>query len=169
MQVAAKAGSSGDPNPSLVLTLPRLGPRLDQLRNTSDWHPRNPVSMETASAAPRGLARGLLWMGWRHGAGARESAPKTEREREREKGETGKREGWVRLWPPPPLLPPLPVIRSALHRRALAPIHHLSVIHQSEAQSKNVHSCGSERMEGRKWKNPIAPDVDADCGSSRLY
>lgn len=40
--------------------------------------------METASAAPGGLARGLLWMGWRHGAGARESAPKTEREGERE-------------------------------------------------------------------------------------
>lgn len=34
---------------------------------------------------------------------------------------------------------------------------------------RNVHSCGSERMKGRKWKNPIAPDVDADCGSSRLY
>lgn len=34
---------------------------------------------------------------------------------------------------------------------------------------RNVHSCGGERKTGRKWKNPIAPDVDTDCRSSRLY
>ncbi len=34
---------------------------------------------------------------------------------------------------------------------------------------RNVHSCGSERETERKWKNPIAPDVDTDCRSSRLY
>ncbi|CAK6956925.1 Hypothetical predicted protein, partial [Scomber scombrus] len=74
----------------------------------------------------------------------------------------------------PPLLLLLPlevveVVRSALHRRALEPIHHLSVRHQSRGVARNVHSCGSERKKGRKWKNPIAPDVDTDCRSSRLY
>lgn len=65
-----------------------------------------------------------------------------ERGRERgEKGETGKREGRVRLRL---LLLLLPVIRSALYRRALAPIHHLSVRHQSEAQSEMYTAVGAK-------------------------
>lgn len=61
-----------------------------------------------------------------------------ERGRERgEKGETGKSEGRVRLRL-------LPVIRSALYRRALAPIHHLSVRHQSEAQSEMYTAVGAK-------------------------
>lgn len=63
-----------------------------------------------------------------------------ERGRERgEKGETGKSEGRVRL-----RLLLLPVIRSALYRRALAPIHHLSVRHQSEAQSEMYTAVGAK-------------------------
>lgn len=66
-----------------------------------------------------------------------------ERGRERgEKGETGKSEGRVRLRLLLLLL--LPVIRSALYRRALAPIHHLSVRHQSEAQSEMYTAVGAK-------------------------
>lgn len=114
--------------------------------------------METASAAPGGLARGLLWMGWRHGAGARESAPKTEREGEREerKEKQGrvKSEGRVRL-----RLLLLPVIRSALYRRALAPIHHLSVRHQSEAQSEMYTAVGA-----KGWRGEMEKSYCTRCG-----
>lgn len=141
-------------------------PRVDQLRTASDWQPRNPVSMETASAAPRGLARGLLWMGWRHGAGARESAPKTEQERgergreenqgRRERGR--ERQGWgCCRW------------RFARLCTDVLLRHFITCLSAISQAKCSLHSCGSERKTGRKWKNPIAPDVDTDCRSSRLY
>jgi len=86
----------------------------------------------------------------------------SERGEREEKGEEGRGEAGVRLL--------LEVeVRSALHRRALTPIHHLSCQASVRGVMRNVHSCGSERKTGRKWKNPIAPDVDTDCSSSRLY
>lgn len=50
-------------------------------------------------------------------------------------------------------LPLLPVDRSALHRRALAPIHHLSVKNQSGASREIGTQLHERKEEGEKMEN----------------
>lgn len=158
--------------PPLLQNFPGPAPGLISWEQPLIDNPRNPVSMETASAAPGGLARGLLWMRWRHSSGARESAPKTERERGREREREGrmgeKEEKWNRTEEEEKGRGETGC-GAALHRRALGPIHHLPVRHQSLRVDRNEHICGGERKTMRRWKNPIAPDVDTDCRRCSLY
>lgn len=131
----------------LKKTPPRKKPAATQTQSRVDQlTTRNPVSMETASAAPRGLAAGLLWMGWRHGAGARESV--------RKEGETEGERQRLR-WFAPGSAPTCSCANSS-------PACQASVIPSVRGDAQIGRSCGCEGVKGRKWKNTIAPDVDTD-------
>lgn len=93
---------------------------------------------------------------------SRDSAREEEEEEKRNRDD--EREEGLRL-----PLSPLLEGRSASHRRALAPVHHLPARHQSGASGDTCTAVGANRERGRKWKNLIAPDVDTDCRSSRSY